>query len=65
MLTSLIDEIPRSDDRIAGGDDWHRVSDNTQAAPGFLLDSGCHHLPTHRGQLVSRQFADGQVGLTC
>lgn len=46
VLTSLIDEIHENDDRIAVViDDWHRVSDSrTQAALGFLLDNGCHHL---------------------
>src|SRR5271156_220375 len=46
VLTSLIDEIHESDDRIAVViDDWHHVSDSqTSAALGFLLDNGCHHL---------------------
>jgi ATP/maltotriose-dependent transcriptional regulator MalT len=46
VLTSLIDEIHETDDRIALViDDWQRVSDaGTIAALGFLLEHGCHHL---------------------
>src|SRR5271166_4543464 len=46
VLTTLIDEIHKKDNRIAVViDDWHRVSDpQTTAALRFLLEHGCHHL---------------------
>ena len=46
VLTSLIDEIHETDDRIALViDDWQRVSDaGTTAALGFLIEHGCHHM---------------------
>jgi ATP/maltotriose-dependent transcriptional regulator MalT/serine/threonine protein kinase len=46
VLTTLIDEIHKKDDRMALViDDWQRVSDaQTTAALGFLLEHGCHHL---------------------
>jgi serine/threonine-protein kinase PknK len=46
VLTSLIDEIHESGERIALViDDWHRVTDaSTIAALEYLIDNSCHHL---------------------
>ncbi|WAM19216.1 serine/threonine-protein kinase [Rhodococcus sp. JS3073] len=46
VLTSLIDEIHDSGERMAAViDDWHRVTnDATLGALDFLLQNGCHHL---------------------
>ena len=60
VLTSLIDAIHESDDRIAVViDDWHRVRDpQASAALGFLLESGCHHL-----QLIVTSWSRGGLPL--
>ncbi len=46
VLTSLIDEIHESGERIALViDDWHRVTDaSTIASLEYLIDNSCHHL---------------------